>query len=143
MDDVSRNDLNLIEFLQFDRIDKGEVSTGGKYKVSNERWFKSKKGDTSSGDLNDATNDNSGDKVNFVRDTIVKLLYKRGKSQTTEFYRILVLLKKYCNKWFLYLDDRFVSCEHGMGIKNPRVLTRIMENRGSLVKEVNMEKGSK
>ena len=54
-----------------------------------------KKGDTPSGDLNDATNDNSGDKVNVVRDTVMKLLCKSGKSETTEFYRILGFFNKY------------------------------------------------
>ena len=36
MDDVSLNALKLIELLQLVRIDKGEVSTEGKYKGRNE-----------------------------------------------------------------------------------------------------------
>ena len=44
MDDVSLNDLNLIEIIQLGSKDKGEVSTEGKYKVRNELWFQSKKG---------------------------------------------------------------------------------------------------
>ena len=39
MDDVSLNALKLVEILQPGSIDKGEVSTEGKYKVCNERWF--------------------------------------------------------------------------------------------------------
>ena len=45
-----------------------------KYKGRNERWFQANKRYTSSGDLDDATNNNSGDKLNFVRDTLMKFL---------------------------------------------------------------------
>ena len=93
--------------------------------------------------MDDATDDNSGDKLDVVRDTLVKLLCKSGKSETMEFYQILWLFNKYYNKWLPSLDDTFVSGEHGVGIKNPNVLARIMEKRESLIKEVKLEKGGK
>ena len=95
MDNVYLNALKIIKLLQLFSIDKGEVSTEGKYKVRNERWFQAKKGDTSSGDLDDTTNDNSGDKANFVRDTLLEFFCKSGKSETTEFYRIIGFFNKY------------------------------------------------
>ena len=78
-----------------------------------------KKGDTFSGDLDDATDDNSGDKVNVFRDTLVKFLCKSGKLETMEFYRVLWLFNKYYKKWFPSLDDTFLSGENGVGNKNP------------------------
>ena len=140
MDDVSLNALKPIEILQLVSIDKGAVSTKGKYKGCNERCFQVKKGDTLSGDLDDATDDNTGDKVNVVRDTLVKFLCKSGKLELAEFYRIMGFFNRYYNKWFPSLDDTFVSCEHGVGIKNPCVLARMMDKRGSLIEEVKLEK---
>ena len=113
----------------------------GKYKGRNDHWFQAKEGDTLSGDLDDATEDNSGDKVNVVRNTLMKFLCKSGKSETTDFYWILGLFKKYYNKRFHYLDGTFVSDDNEAGIKNPRVLSRMMEKRGSIIKEVKLEKG--
>ena len=74
MVNVSLNSLKIIELLQLVSIDKVSVSTEGKCKGRNEHWFQAKKGDTPSGDLDDATDENSGDKMNVVRDTIVKFL---------------------------------------------------------------------
>ena len=93
------------------------------------------------GDLDDVTDEKSGDKVNVDRDTLVKFLCKSGKSEATDFYWIQEFFNKYYNKCFPSLDDTFVSGENGVGIKNPHVLVRMMEKRGSLVKEVNLEKG--
>ena len=104
-----------------------------KYKGRNERWFQANKRYTSSGDLDDAIGDNSGDKVNVARDTILKFLCKCGKLETMEFYRILRFFNKYYNNWFPSVDGKFVSGKHGVVNKNPRVLARIMENTGSLI----------
>ena len=41
------------------------------------------------------------------------------------------------------MEYKFVSGEHGVVIKNPRVFMRIMEKRGSIIKEVNLKKGGK
>ena len=133
MDDVSINNLKLIELLQIDSIDKEAVSTEGNYKGRNEHWFQAKKGNTLSGDLDDANNDNSGDNVNIVRYTPMKFLCKSGKSETTKFYQILGFFNKYYNKCFPSSDYTFVSGEHGLGIKNPRLLERMMEKRRSLI----------
>ena len=93
--------------------------------------------------MDDATDDNSVDKVNVVRDTLVKFLCKSGKWETMEFYRVLWLFNKYYNKWSPSLDDAFVSGENGVVIKTPRVLARMVEKRGSLIKEVKLEKGGR
>ena len=82
MDDLSLNALKLIELLQLGSIDNVAVSMEGKYKSRNENWFQAKKGNTLLGDLYDATNGNSGDKVNVVRNTLVKFVCKSGKPET-------------------------------------------------------------
>ena len=81
--------------------------------------------------------------MNVVRYTFVKFLCKSGKSETTEFYQIKGFFNKYYNKRLTSLYRTFVSGENGVGIKNPRVLTRMMEKRGSIIKEVKLEKGGR
>ena len=83
--------------------------------------------------MDDATDDNRGDKVNVFRDTFAKFLCKSGKSETAEFYQITGLFNKYYKKWFHFLYAKFVSGENDVGIKNPRVLAMIMEKRGSII----------
>ena len=49
-----------------------------------------------------------------------------------------MFFNKYYNKCFPSVDDTFVSVEHGVGIKNPCVLARMIERREILNKEVNL-----
>ena len=41
------------------------------------------------------------------------------------------------------MEYTYLSGDNGFGIKNPRVLARMMEKRGSLINEVKLEKGGK
>ena len=66
--------------------------------------------------------------------------YKHGKSETLEYYQILVFSFKYYNKWYMSTEAEFRLMKDVTNRANTPVLARMMEKVGSSYDEAKLEK---
>ena len=143
---ISNEALNLIEFLQIGKLEKGAVSTSSKFKSRNDRWFTAKqKKNAPATDECDRGADDLAEGELYVQQwySLITTRCKCGNSKTIEHYRyrILAFFIIFYNKWFLSLDDKFLwGSKDAVKMKNPRVLARLMKKSGSVYTQVKLEK---
>jgi len=98
--------LKVVEWMQLGKIEKGSLLLDSKYKLLHARWFGEKKS-RNSRELDTSLDDveRVSDQVYIARGTLVTMKYNRGKSVTTEHYRVLGIFSKHYNKWFVHWDS--------------------------------------
>jgi len=127
--------------MQLRRIEKGSLLPDGKYKSLQGHWFGSKK--ISANDTAGANQDSHGvpdDKVYIGRDTLVKMKCKRGKTVSSEYYRVLGIYSKHYNKWFVHWDGDRVEFKSELKYAKQYKLMMRMVKDGEDIKELELER---
>ena len=104
----------------------------------NARWFNKKKAPAVTDDSVEGSEEPVGH-VLIKRDTLIKAICKRGRSEAVEHYRVLSLFTKYYGKWFVGQVENFPWNNDPLAVKNSRVLVRMTEKRGGSNKEEQLE----
>ena len=127
------NAYALIQLLRLGKIEEGSISSAARFKSLNARWFGVKgskqKSEESCGD----------EQVYIQRNTLIKMKYKRGRTEHTVYYQVMCIFSKHYNKWFVHLDDTKVPFVPGS--KKYKILARMLEYVGpDTYQEVKLEK---
>jgi hypothetical protein len=107
--DIGDCAMRVMEYAQLGKIEKGSVSSEGKFKSLHGRWFNAKKSTTLKG---------ADEKIpctgQFIqRNSLITLNAKRGKTVSVEYYRVLGIFSKHYNKWYLHWDEEKVPFVFG------------------------------
>ena len=137
---VQSTAFDLVQLLQLGKLEKGSLSSASKYNSRNGRWF-SQKASSSVSDVAASMGDEENDSGRFVvRDSLVQMKCKRGRSETIECYRVLAFFTKYYNKWFVAEQDKFPWSDDTVNTAKVRVLARLVKKTGSSYQEVGLVK---
>ncbi len=131
VEDIGHAALKLIEMLQLGKLDKGAVFDA-KYKMLIGCWFSAKKtstemvsGDTNGGKIVDGS-------VYICQDTIITLDAVNRDKAVVEYYRVLGLYNKHCNKWYMEVADE-VLWDHNKpkAMKAWRIMASMLRRVGT------------
>jgi hypothetical protein len=133
--DIGDCAMRVMEYAQLGKIEKGSVSSEGKFKSLHGRWFNAKKSTTLKG---------ADEKIpctgQFIqRNSLITLNAKRGKTVSVEYYRVLGIFSKHYNKWYLHWDEEKVPFVFGS--KKFKVMARMVAKHNSRFKEVDLVAG--
>ena len=107
---VSQCALDLVQLLQLGRLEKGAITNSAQYNSRNGRWFSQKATaeiDNAFPALEDGEDTGVEDVMFIKHDSLVRLNYKRGKTMSPEYYRVLGFFSKYYNKWWVTEENQF------------------------------------
>lgn len=109
IDKVALTAQALIELLDLRKLDKGAVSSEGKFKSLRERWFKAKVIESPNGGSDNVNVNDDQQKTHqtkhIQRNSLITLKCIRGGKETIQYFRVLSFFGKYYNKWFMHGSD--------------------------------------
>jgi hypothetical protein len=141
MSNVGKSAFKFIQLLQLGKCEKGALTSSSKYNSRNGRWF-SQKASSGGCDADGVTGEGGADgELYIMRDSLIQLKCKRGKSESVESYRVLAFFSKYYNKWFVTPEKKFLWEANVSTTNNVRVLARLMKKSGSAYQEVELKAG--
>ena len=124
----------FIQLLRLGKIEEGSVSSAARFKSLNARWFGVKEVKKSQSE------ESCGNEMVYIhRNSLIKMKYKRGGTETVLYYQVMCIFSKNYNKWFVHLDDTKVPFVPGS--KQYKFLVRLMKFAGpNTYEEVKLEK---
>ena len=123
---VSSSAPNLVQLLQFGKLEQGAITTLSKFKSRNERWFNQSK----TKNMTDKEgNIICKDSLYIQLDSLIQIRCKQGKSESIENYRVLAFFTKTYNKWYPAEEEQFLWNDESAQ-KKVRVLARLMTKHG-------------
>jgi len=140
IDAIGMQALKVMELLQLGKMEKGSISSKGRYRSLNARWFGCKMKKSSAQEQSSMGKATPADKCMISRDTLVKFRVKRGKNESVEHFRVLAIFSKHYNKWFIHWESDSVEYVHNS--KKFKILARMVKSdRMNSYSEVNLEAG--
>jgi hypothetical protein len=130
--------MRVMEFPQLGKIEKGSVSSEGKFKSFHGRWFNAKNYAAANKEDDDTTQDTGG--TIHQKGSLITLKAKRGKRESVEYYRVLAIFSKHYNEWFLHWDEEkvgFFVCS-----KKFKFMARMVVKQDNRFKEVDLVAGA-
>jgi hypothetical protein len=135
IEEIGVQALKIMELLQLGKMEKGSITSDGRYRSLNARWFGCKAKRSSDPNSSEGV---AAEKTMIKRDTLVKFRATRGKNESIEYYRVLAIFSKHYNKWFIHWDSDRVEYIHNS--KKYKILARMVKMDGmSSCSEVNLE----
>ena len=135
IEEIGVHALKIMELLQLGKMEKGSITSDGRYRSLNARWFGCKVKRSSDPNSSEGV---AAEKTMIKRDTLVKFRATRGKNESVEYYRVLAIFSKHYNKWFIHWDSDQVEYIHNS--KKYKILARMVKMDGmSSCSEVNLE----
>lgn len=135
IDEIGVRALRIMELLHLGKMEKGSISSDGRYKSLNARWFGCKVKRSSAPNSSEGV---AAEKTMIKRDTLVKFRATRGRDESVEYYRVLAIFSKHYNKWFIHWDSDQVEYVHNS--KKYKILARMVKMDGmNSCSEVNLE----
>eukprot|EP00956_Cyclotella_meneghiniana_P011701 scaffold16470_cov61-Cyclotella_meneghiniana.AAC.12 len=135
IEEIGVRALKIMELLQLGKMEKGSITSDGRYRSLNARWFGCKVKRSSDPNSSEGV---AAEKTMIKRDTLVKFRASRGKNESVEYYRVLAIFSKHYNKWFIHWDSDQVEYIHNS--KKYKILARMVKMDGmSSCSEVNLE----